>query len=337
MVKHEFFIGVDVSKDKLDVSVLCKADSHLIYHKVYSNTKTGIGQIFKDLRKCTRSKGPEWVFCLEHTGVYGMPLAAALSEARLDYVLEPASVIQRSLGLKRGKNDKADSHDIARYVKLHEAELKLSTFPEATLLKLKLLLSLRERMVNAKISMSNAYKETAAFMDASVTKEIVKVSRAEIKHLNARISEVDRLIQELIASDEGLKKTYTLVTSVPGIGPQTATHLIVTTRGFTSFENARQMACYAGIAPFEYSSGSSIRGRTRVSHLANKKLKSLFSLSALNAKRIDNELGLYYKRKVGEGKNVMSVMNAIRNKLIGRVFATVNRGTPYVPLMQHAA
>ena len=337
MRKHEFFIGVDVSKDKLDVSVLSAASSQPIYHRVYANTKAGISTIFKDLRKQTRTKGPEWLLCLEHTGVYGMPLTAAIAEAGLDHALLPAAVIQRSMGLKRGKNDKADSHDIARYAKLHEPEIKLSTFPEKVLIRLKLLLSLRERLLNARTILGNGCKESEAFIDAATVKDIVRVSRSEIKHLIKKIEEVDTLIHELIASDEELSKTYALVTSVPGIGPQTASHLIVTTRNFTTFDSARQMACYAGVAPFEYSSGSSIRGRTRVSHLANKKLKSLFSLGALNAKRVDKELGLYYKRKVGEGKNAMSVMNAIRNKLIGRVFATVKRGTPYVPLMQHAA
>jgi transposase len=337
MRKHEFFIGVDVSKDKLDVSVLNAASSQPIYHRVYANTKAGISTIFKDLRKQTRTKGPEWLFCLEHTGVYGMPLTAALSELGIDYSLEPAAVIQRSMGLKRGKNDKADSHDIARYAKLHEPEIKLSKFPEKVLIRLKLLLSLRERLLSARTILSNGCKESEAFLDAATVKDIVKVSRSEMNHLTKKIDEVDALIQELIASDEELSRTYSLVTSVPGIGPQTASHLIVTTRNFTSFNNARQMACYAGIAPFEYSSGSSIRGRTRVSHLANKKLKSLFSLGALNAKRVDKELGIYYKRKVEEGKNAMSVMNAIRNKLISRVFATVKRGTPYVPLMQYHA
>jgi transposase len=337
MRKHDFFIGVDVSKAKLDVSVLSSTGPDPIYHRVYANTKAGISTIFKDLRKHTRSKGPEWLFCLEHTGVYGMPLSAALSEGDLDYVLEPAAVIQRSMGLKRGKNDKADSRDIARYAKLHESEVKLSSFPVAILLKLKLLLSLRERLMTARTSLNNGCKETEAFVEAAIAKEILKVSRVAIKNLTKQIGEVDKQITDLISSDEELSRTYALVTSVPGIGPQTASHLIVTTRGFTTFGNSRQMACYAGVAPFEYSSGSSIRGKTRVSHLANKKLKSLFSLSALNAKRADKELGLYYKRKLAEGKNAMSVMNAIRNKLIGRVFAAVKRGTPYVPLMQYQA
>lgn len=334
MKKHEFFIGVDISKSKLDVSVLKGEGVELLYHQVYPNTGKGVTKLFSDLRKKTSSNA--WLFCLEHTGVYGMPLVYALSKEALDYAVVPAIVIQRSIGLKRGKNDKADSRDIARYSCIHESEIKLSSLPEETLVKLKLLLSYRERLITSRKKFVTSSKESEAFLDASVCKEMAKESRKVLKELDKGIERADALIQDLIKSDSSLRETYALVTSVPGVGPQIACHLLVHTRCFTSFENARQMACYAGIAPFEYSSGSSIRGRSKVSHVANKQLKSLFSMGALNAKRFDNELGLYYQRKVAEGKNPMLVMNAIRNKLIGRIFATVKRGTPYVPIMKYA-
>jgi len=334
MKKHEFFIGVDISKSKLDVSVLKGEGVEFLYHQEYPNTGKGIAKLLSDLRKKTSSNA--WLFCLEHTGVYGMPLVYALSKGALDYAVVPAIVIQRSIGLKRGKSDKADSRDIARYACIHESEIKLSSLPEETLVKLKLLLSYRDRLITSRKKFFTASKESEAFLDATVCKEMVKESRKVLKELDKGIERADELIQDLIKSDSSLRETYALVTSVPGVGPQIACHLLVHTRCFTSFDNARQMACYAGIAPFEYTSGSSIRGRSKVSHVANKQLKSLFSMGALNAKRVDKELGLYYQRKVAEGKNPMLVMNAIRNKVIGRVFATVKRGTPYVPIMKYA-
>lgn len=87
----------------------------------------------------------------------------------------------------------------------------------------------------------------------------------------------------------------------------------------------------------EYSSGSCIRGRTKVRHLANKKLEALWKMRTLTPKKLHKEMRLYYQCKVEEGKNGMLVMNAIRNILIGRFFATVKRGAPFVPLMQFAA
>ena len=194
----------------------------------------------------------------------------------------------------------------------------------------------RERLLKAKKLFVDV-EEVNEFMDKSLSKEVVKESRSMLKQFDKKIASVNKQIQELIESDEQLKSTYQLVCSVPGVGPQITCYLLIYTRCFTSFDNARQLACFAGIAPFEYSSGSSIRGKTKVSHFANKKLKALLNMGALNAKRTDKEIGLYYQRKVAEGKNGMLVMNAIRNKLIARIFATVKRGTPYVPLMQFAA
>lgn len=93
--------------------------------------------------------------------------------------------------------------------------------------------------------------------------------------------------------------------------------------------NHRKFACYSGIAPFEYRSGISIRGRTRVNPMANKKMKRYLHKASLTGIKLDEELKKYYERKVAEGKNKMSVLNAVRNKLLARVFAVVNRGFVY--------
>ncbi len=337
MEKHEVFIGVDVSKSKLDVSVVLGSDRQLLYHQVYQNNKKGIDRIFLDIRKRTGVRQASWLFCMEHSGVYAMPLAYSLSEMKYDYALVPAIAIQRSLGMKRGKNDKADSLDIARYACIHGPDITLYQLPESSLMKLKLLLGHRDRLIGSRKMFITAGKETGDFLDSSIASDVVNSSNSVIKTLSEEIKLADRQIMELIRSDEKLSEAYDLATSVPGVGPQTVCHLMVHTRCFTSFDNARQLACYVGVAPFEYSSGSSIRGKTRVSHMANKKLKSLVSMGALNAARFDAEMRQYYQRKVGEGKNAMLVMNAVRNKLLARVFATVKRGTPYVPMMKFAA
>ena len=329
-------MGIDVSKSKLDVCVLESETHRVLLQATYENTKKGVQQMQKQLLKEMKAEKSTWLFCMEHTGVYTMPLCCFLSEQKLDYALVSGLEIHRSLGLKRGKSDKADAKDIARYACLHESEMKLYELPEKVLLKLRLLLTHRERLLQAKRVFANT-EEANEFMDKSVCREVVKESRFIVKQFDKKIAAANKQIQELIDADEQLKTAYQLVCSVPGVGPQITCYLLIYTRCFTSFDNARQLACFAGIAPFEYSSGSSIRGKTKVSHLANKKLKALLNMGALNAKRTDREIGLYYERKIAEGKNGMLVMNAIRNKLIGRIFATVKRGTPFVPLMQFAA
>ena len=336
MKKHQVFIGVDVSKNKFDVCVIEAEKYEVLYRAFYENTRKGIEQMRRQLLKLKPDES-SWLFCIEHTGVYTMPLCYSLTEYKLDYALVSGLQIHRSLGLKRGKSDKADARDIARYACLHEPELQLYQLPEKHLVKLRLLLSHRERLLKAKKMFASAEEECSEFMDKSVSKEVLKDSRLIMKQFDKRIALINRQIQLVIDSDEKLKTTYQLATSIPGVGQQITCYLIVYTRCFSSCENARQLACYAGVAPFEYSSGTSIRGRTKVSQLANKKLKSLLNMGALTAKKMDPEMALYYERKTKEGKNGMLVMNAIRNKLVARIFATVKRGTPYVPLMQFSS
>ncbi|WP_375563370.1 transposase [Bernardetia sp. OM2101] len=119
-----------------------------------------------------------------------------------------------------------------------------------------------------------------------------------------------------------------LTTSVVGVGKVTAIQLLVATDGFTKFDTAKQLASYCGVVPFENSSGK-FKGKSRVSKMANKVLKTALHMCALAAIRAEGELSAYYLRKIEEGKNKMSVINALRNKIIQRIFACVKNKTLY--------
>ena len=93
--------------------------------------------------------------------------------------------------------------------------------------------------------------------------------------------------------------------------------------------DSRKLACYSGVAPFVYESGTSIRGRTGVSKFANNELKKVLHMAAISSVKHNPDLKQYFQRKVLEGKNKMSVINAVRNKLLHRVVAVIKRGTPY--------
>ena len=140
---------------------------------------------------------------------------------------------------------------------------------------------------------------------------------------------MDSKIRTMVELDQEIKKQYGFATSVPGVGPITALNVIIRTDGFERIKGAKQFACYAGVAPFKHQSGSSIRGKTRVSKLANMSMKTLFSLGAASAIQYNEEIKLYYQRKLAAGKNKMSVLNAVRNKLISRIFACVNEQRNY--------
>ena len=147
--------------------------------------------------------------------------------------------------------------------------------------------------------------------------------------LDKDLKAIEVQMKDVIDSDDDLKSLYKLVTSVVGIGFVTAVNLLIYTNEFTLFNSYRKFAYYSGVAPFEYRSGTSIRGRTRVSQMANKKMKRYLHMASLTGIKRDESLKTYYERKVVEGKSKMSVLNAVKNKLLARVFAVVNRGTEY--------
>ena len=155
--------------------------------------------------------------------------------------------------------------------------------------------------------------------------------------MTLQIKKLESQIKAVIESDEKIKANYQLLISIKCVGPVLAANMIACTHNFTRFTNWRKFACYVGTAPFEHQSGTSIKGKTRVSSLSNRQIKKLIHLVAICACAYNPELKVYYKRRVGEGKNKMSTLNVIRNKLIARMFAVVNRGTAYVDLMKHAA
>ncbi|MDM1328102.1 IS110 family transposase, partial [Myroides odoratimimus] len=102
------------------------------------------------------------------------------------------------------------------------------------------------------------------------------------------------------------------------------------TNRFTSFDEARQLASYCGVVPFEYTSGKCVKGKPKVHFMSNKKLKKLLHMCALSSIRHDPEMKSYYERKVGDGKHKMLVLNNVRNKLVQRICACVKDKKMYV-------
>jgi transposase len=158
-----------------------------------------------------------------------------------------------------------------------------------------------------------------------------------LKALSSQINKIDKELNNIVNEEPAIKKLFDLITSIKGVGKQTALFMIAFTNGFTLFDNWRKFASYAGTAPFPYQSGISIKGRTKVNHLANKKFKSLLNMCATTSIICNPEMKTYFERRKAEGKNGMSTINIIRNKILARIFAVVNRGTPYVDTYKFAA
>lgn len=334
MKKYLFHVGIDISKLKLDVNLL-KTETLESEHFVIENNPKAIASFIKLLTK-RKIEANQLLFCCENTGVYTNHLSYTLSNLLLDLWIVPAIEIKRSKGISRGKNDKTDAKDIALYSLRNIDKLNLYVKSAIEIDKLKLLHTEREKILRALLLLETT-KENESFLPKEIYNEVSKINKSSINRLKKALKEIEKRIQEVVKSNEKLNLQSELIQTIPGIGKQTALYFLITTKGFTAFSSWRKFACYSGVAPFEYSSGTSIKGRTKVNHMADKKMKSLLQMCAMTTLKYDPQLKEYYTKKKEEGKNSMLVLNNIRCKLISRVFAVVSRETPYINTYKFAS
>ena len=325
-------IGIDISKLTMDVNI----HSNKAHLKVDNSIK-GFKKMIKWSYKTSSFSREEILFIFEHTGMYSYQLSVYLTQQGIPFAMVPGLAIKRSLGIARGKDDKLDSKNIALYGYRMREELKPTIIPVAKLQFIKSLLQLRERLVKQRAGYKASYNEYKRILVRKENIVLLETQEKMIHYLTKQIKKVDAEMKKEIMQDEQLKQMYLRIISIKGVGAQTALTMIVTTNGFTKFDTWRKYASYCGIAPFPNQSGSSIRGKTKISNLANKKIKSLLDLCARSSIQFNQEMKSYYNKRVSEGKNKKSVLNIIRNKLLARIFAVVNRNTDYVDIFKYAA
>lgn len=324
MKNFNFFVGIDVSKLYLDYCLL--KEGKILASFKGENTPEGIQNMLDKIVKEHKTVLADTVFCMEHTGIYCHHLTTVLHQKDLAICLENPTQIKYSMGLQRGKTDKIDAKRIALYAYKNKEDIKLWTPKRAEIILLTELLALKDRLTLTRQSLATPIKEQKQYWDEKMYQQIAPYTNKILEELDTQIAEVEKKISEVINKDVHLKELFSLIISVPGVGKVTATALIVQTNEFTNFTNARKFACYIGIAPFEYSSGTSVRGKTGVSQKANKKLKTLLQLITMNFAKVKGKTNVfkeYYQRKVKEGKSKMSVLNALKNKIIHTIFAIV--------------
>lgn len=326
MKQYNNIFGIDVSKKTVDITHLFLDETE---HRIFSNDPTGMEQLHEWLLELKASPN-DTLFCMEATGLYCMTLTLFLTSNKYDTWVEQAIQIKRASGMTRGKSDKIDSFRIALYAKKNTDKIKLWTPVSSTLQKIKNFAALRDRLVDTKKRLRVPINEFEEMGDKTMAKLLTKSITKSLQAIDKDLKNVEAQMIIIIGEDENLKNLYNIVTSVVGIGFVTAVNLLVYTSGFTILKDVRKLACYCGVAPFEYSSGTSIKGRTKVHHMANKKLKCNLHMASLSAVKLDPDLKAYYERKVLEGKNKMSVLNAVRNKLLARIIACVDKNRMYV-------
>lgn len=317
-------MGMDVSKKTLDCHLFIQQKSL----PPVSNDSKGFKTIKRWLLKELKTTEGLLVV-MEYTGIYTYGIERFLEQQQIKFVKRAALDVKRSLGMVRGKSDKVDARFISKYGWMRKEELQpMSPLSDAQL-ELQQLMSHSDKLVSDKASYQSKLKELVSQMGQKVNEKMTASMKYVMEILAQEIKETEASIKELISADQPLQTNYDLVCSVTGIGFATSVHLLIATENFTRFSDVRKLICYGGVAPFEHSSGTSIRGKVRVSHLANKKIKSLLTLAAMSAIQHDPELKLKYEQKIKEGKPKMSVINIIRAKLIERVFAVIKKQKLY--------
>ena len=322
------WIGIDVSKATLDVALLDERGTLASEDKVV-NTAKGLKALLRRWAKEFGLVSQEYMVCLEPTSYYGNAALEVLVDLGVPTWLAHANDIQQSIGMTRGKSDRIDAIRIADYARRFHDKARLFTADQLKMNKLKQLLSKRQHYVMRKTMHQRQIKDMNRLIDKDLRKPFTRFDKAQITALTKVIKELEGMIQDTIYAEPELSKRFELLKSVEGVGLILAAHLLALTDGFTRFTNPRQLACHAGCAPFENRSGTSVRGRTRVSHNANHNLKRLLHMSVVGLIRFPGEFRAYYDRKVAEGKHKMLVFNAMRNKLIHRVCAVIRNGAPY--------
>lgn len=335
MKKFKFHIGIDVSKKTLDACLISEDRNIDTFHAKVSNNFNGIKLLISHLKK-KNFKLEDSLFCFENTGIYSLPLSSYFSQHNYSFWEVPAIEIKRSKGLTRGKSDRIDAQSIALYSLSNMRKFKPTVLPDMDVQQLKLLNTERDKIIKAIKSIKRT-QESKEFYGNEVYKVVSSINRRTVKSLESTLTRIDEEIKKIIRSSIKLSEQDRLIQSIPGVGPQASINLIITTAGFTKFDNWRQMACYAGVAPFEYTSGTSIKKRTKVHHLADKKMKASLHMCALTAIRHNSEIRNYYERKLNEGKAKLLVINNVRAKLLARVFSVIHKNQPYVDTFKFAS
>lgn len=312
MNKDKEIFGIDISKDVFDVYNVSKG------HHQFKNDVTG----FNSFKRTLSNKS---LVVMEATGYYHYRLAQYLyKQGILVSVVNPLSV-KRFIQMKlaKVKTDKSDAKAICEYGQMNEVPL-YSALTDVQSECLQLFRLLDNYLKKRTASKNKLHGEEVLGIPS---KFVYRSLKRDLKHLNKEVKGIESRLLELVKQDQ--QKQLTLLKSIPGMGVKTALFLIVITDGFSKFEKASQLCSYVGITPTIRQSGSSVRGRSRISKVGNRKLRNLLFLCAFSACKHNKACREIYERLVNKGKSKKLALIAVANKLLKQAFAIAKSGRPY--------
>lgn len=316
-----FYLGIDVAKAKLDCELL-NTSTGKVKAKVVPNTPDGFRKLLEWLRKHDAASAH---IVMEPTGVYHESAAFFFSDAGLAISLvNPAQLrkFAQGIGVKT-KTDKADAKVLARYGQTQQPETWQP--PPLSVRTLKALLARRDAVADDLLREKNRQEK----MEATETPQLVSESvKNSIKFLEDELKRLQKCIDDLIDNDPDLREKKELLTSVPGVGDRVSDHMTALLAG-RDFENAEQLAAYLGLVPVQWESGSSVRGRPRMSKAGPAHLRKLLYMPAVVATTRNPHIKALYERLLERGKSKMAAIGAAMRKLAHLCFGVVKTGRAY--------
>ncbi|MDQ3803468.1 MAG: IS110 family transposase [Acidobacteriota bacterium] len=313
-------LGLDVAKLKFNA---CLArESGKLRHKVFTNTAAGFSQLADWLER----QGAGRVHaCLEATGTYGEALAIYLHErGHTVSVVNPAAIKAYAQShLTRTKTDRVDASLIAGFCAERRPPAWLP--PAGEVRELQALVRRLESLVEMRTAEVNR-------LAAGIAVEPVRASVEElIAHLSEQIRRTQALIREHIDRHPTLKQQSELLDSIPGVGEATAAALLAEVPDIKEYRNARQVAAFAGLVPRERQSGSSVRGRVRLSKIGNARLRKALYFPAVTALRCSPFFQQWAEGLRRRGKSKMAIIGAVMRKLVHLAYGVLKTGRPFDP------
>jgi transposase len=318
-------LGIDVSKAKLAVALLRPGQG--VQEAAFDNTPRGFKKLAKWLRK--RKAGQVHV-CLEATGLYGDGVACFLHEAgHTVSVVNPARISAYAKSqLQRNKTDQLDAALIADFCRTQQPPAW--TPPDPAWRELR---ALARHLVDLK----DIRQQERNRLQAGIQSEVVRDTLEEhIAFLEEQIAELERHIREHIKQHPSLKRQRDLLESIPGIGSLSASLILAETNDLRRFDNAGQVAAFAGLNPTQRRSGSSVQGQTSLSKTGNARLRRILFFPAMSACTHNPRIAPWAARLADKGKTRMQVIAAAMRKLLVLAYGVLKSGQPFDPNYQAA-
>jgi len=318
------FLGIDIALDKFDLTLL--RDGHEPEAATFENKKIGFQQLLRFLKK---RHAQDAHVCMEATGVYYEELAHFLHNKGFSVsVVNPLQIKAYAQSqLRRNKTDRLDATLIADFCRTHNPSLWIP--PEPSYYELRALVrhlqdleADRQRQRNRLHALKHA---------AQPSQTVIANLNAQINFLTQQIEQVKKQIQDHIKQHPQLKKQRDLLASIKGLGFLTAAKLMAEYGDMSHFDNVREVVAFAGLNPKQRQSGSSVRGKTRISKIGRSSIRAALYMPAITAKQCNPVLQPLVKRLQDQGLSGTQIVVAVMRKLLHLAFGILQSGQPFDP------